>query len=284
MKIPMWWASLHNESIKILAKPRSYLGFLAITLLVGVILLALALDGQSYLDFVTGSLEQNLMIEGSMLNGHLVGFIVLQMLVVHLPLLVALVTGDLISGEAAMGTLRNLVTRPLPRKSMLLSKYGAAAVYTMVLLFWLGLMAVGVAQWIFGPGDLAVLSGEGLQILPSIEVMPRFLQAFALAFMALYTVACLSVTFSCLADNSIGPIVGTMALIMVFTLIGTLDVPLFDNIRPFLFTTHMAAWRSLFLDPIPWDDIWFSVGLLTLHCAVLMTFGLWYFDRKDILT
>jgi hypothetical protein len=46
----------------------------------------------------------------------------------------------------------------------------------------------------------------------------------------------------------------------------------------------MAAWRSLFLDPTPWGDIWFSVGLLALHCALLMAFGLWYFDRKDILT
>jgi hypothetical protein len=61
-------------------------------------------------------------------------------------------------------------------------------------------------------------------------------------------------------------------------------VPLFENIRPLLFTTHMAAWRSLFLDPTPWGDIWFSVGLLALHCALLMAFGLWYFDRKDILT
>ncbi len=277
-------SALYNETVKILAKPRSYLGLLAITLLVGVILLALALDGESYLDFVTASLEQNLMIEGSLLNGHLVGFIVLQMLVVHLPLLVALVTGDLVSGEAAMGTLRNLLTRPLSREALLLSKYGASAAYTLVLLLWLGLMAVGVAQWVFGHGDLAVLSSEGLHILPSDQVLPRFFQAFGLAFLALFTVACLSVTFSCLAENSIGPIVGTMAIVMVFTLIGTLDVPLFDSIRPFLFTTHMAAWRSLFLDPVPWGDIWFSVWLLCGHCAALMAAGIWILQRKDILT
>jgi ABC-2 type transport system permease protein len=119
----MWWTALRNESVKIMAKPRSYLGFLAITLLVGVILLALALDGKSYIEFVTSSLQQSLTVEGSMLNGYLVGFIILQMLVVHLPLLVALVTGDLVSGEAAMGTLRNLLTRPLSRSGLLLSKY-----------------------------------------------------------------------------------------------------------------------------------------------------------------
>ena len=219
-----------------------------------------------------------------MLNGYLVGFIVLQMLVVHLPLLVALVTGDLVSGEAAMGTLRNLLTRPLSRKGLLLSKYGAAAVYTLVLLLWLGIMAVLVSPWIFGVGDLAVLSNEGLQILPSEEVLPRFLQAFGVAFAALYTVACLSVTLSCFADNSIGPIVGTMATIMVFTLIGTLDVALFDQVRPFLFTTHMAAWRSLFLDPVPWGDILFSMLLLGAHWVLLIGVGLWTFERKDILT
>jgi len=280
----MWWTALRNESVKIMAKPRSYLGFLAITLLVGVILLALALDGKSYIEFVTSSLQQSLTVEGSMLNGYLVGFIILQMLVVHLPLLVALVTGDLVSGEAAMGTLRNLLTRPLSRRGLLLSKYGAAAVYTLVLLLWLGIMAVMVSPWIFGVGDLAVLSNEGLQILPAEEVLPRFLQAFGVAFAALYTVACLSVTLSCFADNSIGPIVGTMAIIMVFTLVGTLDVALFDQIRPFLFTTHMAAWRSLFLDPVPWGDILFSMVLLGAHWVLLIGVGLWTFERKDILT
>jgi ABC-2 type transport system permease protein len=75
-----------------------------------------------------------------------------------------------------------------------------------------------------------------------------------------------------------------MAIIMVFTLVGTLDVALFDQIRPFLFTTHMAAWRSLFLDPVPWGDILFSMLLLGAHWVLLIGVGLWTFERKDILT
>lgn len=92
----------HNELIKILAKPRSYIGFLALTVLIGVILLAMKADGDNFISFVTASFEQTLSFNGLILNGNLIAFIILQMLIIHVPLLVALVTGDLVSGEAAM--------------------------------------------------------------------------------------------------------------------------------------------------------------------------------------
>ena len=106
-----------NEFVKILAKPRSYIGIAALTLLIGIILFAMKADGKMYISFVTASFEQTLSFNGHILNGNLIAFIVLQMLIVHIPLLVALVTGDLLSGEAAMGTLRmctvRICSRPL---------------------------------------------------------------------------------------------------------------------------------------------------------------------------
>ena len=105
--------SLYNEIIKIALKPRSYLGLAAITVLVGVIQFALKADGMSIISFVTASFEQTLTFEGNVLNGNLVAFIILQMLLIQIPLLVALVTGDLVSGEAAMGTIRMLATKPI---------------------------------------------------------------------------------------------------------------------------------------------------------------------------
>src|SRR5689334_12969129 len=122
--------SVYNEFIKIAAKPRSYLGMLAITILVAVIHFALKADGLSFISFVTSSFEQTLSFEGNLLNGNLVAFIILQMLIIHIPLLVALVTGDLVSGEAATGTIRILISKPISRSSLLLSKFIAGGVYT----------------------------------------------------------------------------------------------------------------------------------------------------------
>ena len=114
--------------------------------------------------------------------------------------------------------------------------------------------------------------------------MWRFLSGFAIAFLALVTIANLSVTLSCFTDNSIGPIVTTMAIIILFTIIGTLDVPVFDPVRPLLFTTHMAAWRSFFDDPVPISDIVNSIVVLVVHNVVLLSIALFKFNKKDILS
>ena len=278
----MLWNSVYNEFIKITAKPRSYLGLLAITVLVGVILFALKVDGKSMIAFVTSSFEQTLTFQGELLNGNLVAFIILQMLIIHIPLLVALVTGDLVSGEAASGTIRMLLTKPISRTQLLLSKFIAGAVYTFCLIIWLGIMAVIVGKLLFGSGDLMVLNSDGLVILQEQDVNWRYAGGFAVAFLALLTVSTLSICLSCFSNNSIGPIVLTMAIIILFTIIGTLDVKIFDRIRPFLFTTHMASWRSFFEEPLPTAEIIKSLIILLAHQVLLIGLAVYHFNKKDI--
>jgi ABC-2 type transport system permease protein len=272
----------YNEFIKILAKPRSYLGIGALTLLIGIILFAMKADGSSFISFVTASFEQTLTFNGNILNGNLIAFIILQMLIVHIPLLVALVTGDLISGEAAMGTVRMLATKPISRTNIVLSKFIAGAVYTLILTIWLGFLALIVAKWIFGTGDLIVLNSDGLVILKNDDILWRYGLSFLVAFLALLTISTLSICLSAFAENSIGPIVSTMAIIILFTIIGSLDVSVFDNIKPYLFTTHMASWRSFFEDPVPWTRIKESIIILLVHNVILVSIAIYKFNKKDI--
>jgi ABC-2 type transport system permease protein len=274
--------SIYNEVIKIALKPRSYLGLAAITVLVGVILFALKSDGMSIISFVTSSFEQTLSFEGNVLNGNLVAFIILQMLIVQIPLLVALVTGDLVSGEAAMGTIRMLLTQPISRTQLLLSKFIAGGIYTLMVIIWLGFMSVIMGKLLFGAGDLMVLNSDGLVIIQEADVNWRYLGGFLVAFLALFTVSSLSICLSCFTDNSIGPIVTTMAIILLFTIIGTLDVHVFDSIRPFLLTTHMASWRSFFEDPLPIQEIKNSILILCIHNVVLIGISMYVFNKKDI--
>lgn len=274
----------HNELIKILAKPRSYIGFIALTVLIGVILLAMKADGDNFISFVTASFEQTLSFNGLILNGNLIAFIILQMLIIHVPLLVALVTGDLVSGEAAMGTLRMMGTKPISRNSLLLSKFLAGAIYTFFLTVWLAFLSLIVGQFMFGTGDLIVLNSDGLVIIPEYDIMWRYGLAFCLAYLSLLSIATMSICFSVFSDNSIGPIVSTMAVIILFTIIGSLDVSTFDYIQPFLITTHMASWRSLFEIPVPYDAITDSIIILFVHIIGFTLLALWWFNKKDINT
>lgn len=276
--------SVYNEFVKIAAKPRSYISLIAITVLVSVILFALKIDGLSYISMTTASFEQTLQFNGNILNGNLVAFIILQMLIFQIPLLVALVTGDMVSGEAAMGTLRMLGTKPISRQNLLLSKFIAGNIYTLVILVWLAWMSLGMGRILFGEGDVLVLNSDGMVILQQDDINWRFAGAFAVAYLSLITVATLATTLSCFTDNSIGPIITTMAIIILFTIINTLDVKVFDSIRPFLFTTHMAGWRSFFEDPLPTSRIIQSMGILLLHIGLFMGIALFKFTKKDILS
>lgn len=274
----------YNELIKILAKPRSYLGFGALTLLVLIIIFAMKLDGKSIISFVTATFENSISFNGHVLNGNLIAFIILQMLIVHVPLLVALVTGDLISGEAAMGTIRMLATKPISRNQVVMSKFFAGAIYTFLIVVWLGFLALFVSRFIFGTGDLIVLNSDGLVILKDADILWRFGLGFCVAFLSLLTVSSLSICLSAFTENSIGPIVATMAVIILFTIIGSLDVTVFDTIKPYLFTTHMASWRSFFENPVPLKDILQSIIILVLHNVVFVVVARIKFSKKDILS
>ena len=274
--------NLINEYVKILAKSRSYIGIGALTVLILLIIFAMKADGESILSFATASFEQTLSFSGNILNGNLIAYIVLQMLIVHVPLLIALVTGDLLSGEAAMGTIRMLATKPISRTKIVLSKFIAGSSYVLVIVLWMGFLAVILSGWLFGKGDLIVLNSDGLIILKGADVSWRFMAGFVVAFLALLTVSSLSLCLSAFAENSIGPIVSTMAIIILFTIIGTLDVTIFDSIKPYLFTTHMASWRSFFEDPVDWRSIWESIIILVVHNVLFLLVALWKFNRKDI--
>src|SRR5438128_1155289 len=132
----MSWSLFKTELYKVFAKPRSYIGFIAIAIIVGLIQFAMYVDSDNFIEFFTNSMQQTFQIEGKMLNGNLVASIILQTLVIQIPLLVALVTGDLISGESAMGTIRLLASKPISRTSILLSKFAAGTVYIFLLLLF----------------------------------------------------------------------------------------------------------------------------------------------------
>lgn len=278
------WQLLRIELYKIFKRPRTYISFAAIGAIVMLILLAFYVDGRNYMAFGLQSLTQTFDIEGKVLNGYLICFIILQTLLIHVPLLIALVAGDLVAGEANMGTLRLLITKPVSRTELMFSKFLASVVYTMMLLVWMAILALLVSVLVFGLGDLMILKSEEVVVLNKADVLWRYFAAFGFAAIAMTTVAALSFLLSIFAENSIGPIVTTMSVIIVFTILTTMDIPVFNKIKPFLFTTHMIGWKGFFDAPVVWESVLTSAGVLVLHIIVFVGAAIAIFRRKDILS
>jgi hypothetical protein len=289
------WTLLQIELFKIFKRPRTYIAFAAIAAIVLLIQLALYLDGDAYINFLLRSIER-FNVEGKILNGYFVCYFILQTLLIHVPLLIALVGGDMIAGEANMGTLRLLISKPISRSHLLLSKFLATTVYTLLLLIWMAFLSLLVSLMLFGPGDLMVFQSEVIVQIPASDVFWRYLAAFGFAAIAMTTVAALSFLLSLFAENSIGPIVAAMSIIIVFTILTTMDLPLFVSMKPFLFTSHMLGWKGFFdIQATPGNSaipgsientpaIIRSAMILLGHIVLFVGAAIVIFRKKDVLS
>ena len=100
---------------------------------------------------------------------------------------------------------------------------------------------------------------------------------------------------SVFADNSIGPIVATVCVVIVFTILTQIKVPFYEQVEPWLFTTHMLGWKGFFyvkgedgvtirgsLENFP---AIVKSGLILLgYTALFLMTAVWYFRKKNILS
>ena len=286
------WKLFQIELYKIFLRPRTYIAFIAIAALVIIVQLGLKVDGKDYAAFVMADLSNTLQIDGKIINGYFVCYVILQLLLVHVPLLIALIAADMISGEANMGTLRILLTKPISRTEFILAKFFAASVYTILLLIWMAVLALFVSLLIFGTDDMFILKNNYAVQIESADMLWRYAGAFVFAALAMT----LGFFLSQFADNSIGPIVATMSIIIVFTILSTMSIPIFGIIKPYLFTTHMVGWKEFFDVRLnaanetvrgtvqrP-DKIIKSSLILMGHIIFFVGASVYLFRRKDILS
>lgn len=272
------------ELYKIFRKWRTYIGFAAIGVLVPIIHIAMVHEGKNTIDFMTRNIQQSFVFVGNLLNTYLISYIVLTSLTVHIPFLITLVAGDLLAGEATAGTYRLMLTRPVTREKFVIAKFIAGVIYTNLLILWLALMSLVVGYFIFGVGELLIIRGDVIIIFEQKDVLWRFLGAYGYASLGMTVVASLAYLFSSLVENAIGPIVSTMAVIIVFVIISAINVDLLQAIRPYLFTNYISSWQLFFDNPIDINEILKSIGILVLHIAIFFGATLIIFKRKDILT
>lgn len=289
------WQLLQIELYKIFRRPRTYISFGAVAVLIGLLQFGLKVDGQEYADFMLQNLG-NFDVQGKLLNGYMVCYIILQLMLVHVPLLVTLVSADMISGEANVGTLRLVLSKPYSRTSIVLSKYFATCIYTLLLLIWVAVLALFLSVLIFGTSDLFLMKSEYIVLIKQDDVFWRYCCAFCFAYVALITVAAVGFFLSAFAENSIGPIVTTMSIIILFTVLGTLNIPVFDAVNPFLFTTHMVTWKEFFDEKVNVNNeaitgsiqdmkaIIHSLIVLAVYIIGLVSATIFVIKKKDILS
>jgi len=166
---------------------------------------------------------------------------------------------------------------------------------------WMAITTLFFSLLLFGADDMLIFRSKGdvsqiLQITKD-DIMWRYMAAFGYATVALTVIAALSLLLSIFAENSIGPIIATVCVVLVCTIISNINVPIIDrNVKPYLFTSYLVGWKGFFYigtteEGIPikgslenWPAIRNSLWILIAHIFTLVTASVIIFKRKDILS
>ena len=153
-----------------------------------------------------------------------------------------------------------------------------------------------VSMLMFGTNSMFVARETESNVIAAYDVLWRYGAAFLFAALGLVTVAALSFMLSAFAENSIGPIVATVSVLIILTILTELQIPFYDEtIKPYLFTTHMLGWKGFFyvkgVDGVTVDgsinnlgSVLRSAAILVAYSAAFLGTAIWYFRKKNILS
>lgn len=202
-----------------------------------------------------------------------------------IPIFVAMTAGAQIAGERQAGTLRMICVRPVSRVSLLLAKFLVVAFYTYLLVAFfiglnllVGLLFVGWGDLQLYPGALNLVDEPGKLLRD--DALWRFAWASVSGTWALLVIAAIALLFSVLFESSSVATVATLALYLVFLIIGRVEF--FEHLRPYFFTTDMDFWRDVFKPDVPWESFRHYGSICGAYTFGIVLLALTIFDRKDI--
>ncbi|HET7477707.1 MAG TPA: ABC transporter permease [Dermatophilaceae bacterium] len=194
-----------------------------------------------------------------------------------LPLAVAAIASDAIAGEANIGTLRYLLTVPVGRTRMLVVKFVAVVIFTVVATLVVSVTGMLVGLALFGGGPMVTLSGTELPF--GVGVL-RVLMATGYLAVSLVSFGAIGLFVSTLTEQPIG---ATIAVVMLDVISFILDsIPQLSWLHEWLPTHWWLAFGDVLRDPIAWDSM--RMGLLSTAGYVLVFWlAAWArFGGKDV--
>jgi len=161
-----------------------------------------------------------------------------------LPLLTAVVAGDVFASEDQHGTWKTVLTRSTSRGRLFWAKTITACGFATLVLVLLAVSTIASSWLIVGHQPLIGLSG---QTIPAGPAQLLVAQSWATMLPPVLAFTCLAILLSVWSRNPAVGIATPVVLGMVMQLVGALGGV--ETVRPFLVTTAFESWHGLFTDP-----------------------------------
>ena len=211
-------------------------------------------------------------------NGVFLTFVALSLLLLLvLPMIVAVVAGDSIAGEAGYGTLRYLLAVPVGRARLLAVKYAAIVVWAVAATFVVSVVALVAGVALFGAGPVTLLSGDTVPLASGL-LHVLWVTLYVCAAMASFGAIALAI--STFTEHGIGAIAAVMILIVASEV--TDQVPQFASAGPYLPTHWWTMFAALLRSPVDTTTLWHGLASFAAYTVIFVLIAWARFTTTDV--
>ena len=211
-------------------------------------------------------------------NGVFLTFIALTLLLILvMPFVMAVVSGDSVAGEAGYGTLRYLLAVPAGRTRLLIVKYLAIVTWAMAVTFIVSVVALLAGVVLFPVGPVTLLSGTAV---PLAEGLLRVLFVTLYVCAAMAAVGAIGLAISTFTEHAIGAIAAVIILIVASEIVD--QIPQFAAVAPYLPTHWWNMFDSLLRTPVDTTTLWHGLTSFAVYIVVFCLIAWARFTSGDV--
>ena len=212
-------------------------------------------------------------------NGVFLALVVLTFMlsVLMLPLAIAVVAGDAIAGEAALGTLRGLLTVPAGRARLLATKYAAILIFCLTACLLVAAVALIMGLALFPAGPVTTLSGTTVSLGAGVL---RVLLVALYSAAALSALGAIGLAASTLTQHPVGAIAGLLVVVVGSEIAD--QVPQLSAIHPYLPSHYWLSWDGLFRAPVVWSGVTHGLASFAVYFVIFGAVAWARFTSADI--
>jgi ABC-2 type transport system permease protein len=209
-----------------------------------------------------------------------------------IPLLIMAIASDIVSGERTNGTIKMLLTRPVKRWKVLLSKLITLFMFTSLIIVSTFVIAYVISGAVFGYRgfDLPIFTGfliKGSDVdMTAVHAIPQWkylLMQGGLVWFVSLVVASLAFMVSVLVRSTAASIVVMMAALIAGTILTNMAASW--NSAKYLFMVNLELTDYLSGSPAPIEgmNLAFSLTVLSVWAIAAIIISFLVFTKRDIL-
>lgn len=273
-------ALVASEFYKLFKQGKTYYALAALFVIELVILVSAYFQGATIIDILLDNLKQSFYFEGTLLNGNLLVYLILNSLWFNLPLILMIVVSGMLTSEYKDRTVQAIMLQPVSKWQFMLSKYIVAVTFTVVVVVLMALSAFILSYAVFGTGDLIVYL-NALNFFEQTDAVYRLSYAFVSGAFSMVFFSVTSLTLAVFFKEATKTWIVAALFLILSNVLLKID---FGNsfLNSLFFFKLNDTWQYFFYQEIDWVSIGVNSVMLVIYTLLFAGLGIYVFNKKDI--